>query len=256
MNIIEQTSTTLKFQDRNRQWLWGVLFSTPFVAIGLGIALVNGNVTTLECQRTQPRQMNCQRTITGLPGTETTLIHGQIKEASVAREHGTGVVLDTSNIQSVELVNHRVFVRDKQYQIADEINAFIKNHQQSKLKVQEDERWEGLIEGIVFFLPGIAMILQSLAIPKQIFCNFDKTSGQMTLEKRYQLWGRFTTQKKLTEVKQAQVVQMPIETRIPRYFVQLELISGKPISLSPITYDRQECQTIANAINQFIRRMR
>ncbi|MBO3459579.1 hypothetical protein G7B40_033210 [Aetokthonos hydrillicola Thurmond2011] len=256
MNIIEQTSTTLKFQDNNWQWLWGLLFSIPFVAIGLGIPLVTSNVTTLECQRTKPSTITCQRTIIGLSGTETTVIPGQIKGANVALEHGTGVVLDTSNIQSVELVNHRVFIRDKQYQIADEINTFIKNHQQSRLKVQQDDRWEGFFEGMVLFLPGIAIILQSLTIPKQIRCDFDKISQQMTLEKHYQFLGRFTTQKKLTEVKQAQVTQIPIETRIPRYFVQLELTSAKPISLSPITYNRQECETIANAINQFLRLMR
>ncbi|WP_392530374.1 hypothetical protein [Nostoc sp. C117] len=75
----------------------------------------------------------------------------------------------------------------------------------------------------------------------------------MRLEKRYQLFGTFTTEKKLTEIQQAQVIQVPLPTRIPWYLVQLQLISAKPISLSAPTRDRQQCQIIVNAIAQFLR---
>ncbi|MDZ7962832.1 MAG: hypothetical protein RMY34_34030 [Aulosira sp. DedQUE10] len=253
MKIIEQTATTLKFQEHNRQWLWGVLFSIPFVAVGFGIAIITSNITTLECQRTETSKIICQRTIVGLPGTEKTLIPQQITRVYVRIEHGIGVVLTTANNQEVELVNHRIIVREKQRRIANSINTFIKNPQQSRLKIQQDDRWEGFFNGMIFFLPGIAVILQSLAIPTQILCNFDKISGQMTLEKQYQLFGTFTTQQKLTEIQQAQVTQLAVSTRTPLYLVQLELTLTKPISLSPPTRDRQEYQTIVNAINQFLR---
>ena len=252
MNIIEQTLTKLKFQGHNQQWLWGVLFGSPFVAIGFGIAIVMANVTTLECQRNKSTQMTCQQTIVGLSGTQTTLIPGQVTRAYVKTAHGAGVVLDTSNIGEVELVKYRVIVREKHSQIADEINTFIHNPQQPKLKIQEDDRWEGFFEGVVFFLPGIGFILQCLTIPMQVLCDFDKISEKMRLEKRYKLFGTFTTQKKLTEIQQAQVIQVLDTTRIPWYFVQLELISAKPISLSAPTRDRQQCQIIVNAINQFL----
>ncbi|MFN6486227.1 MULTISPECIES: hypothetical protein [unclassified Nostoc] len=253
MNIIEQTSTKLKFQTNDQQWLWGVLFGLPFVAIGFGIAIVTSNLTTLECQRTKPNQMTCQRTIAGLLGTETTFIPGQLTGAYVMTASGTGVVLNISKIQKVELVSHRVIVREKHSQIANEINAFIHNPQQPALKIQQDDRWEGFFSGVVFFLPGIGVILQSLTIPMQVLCDFDKISGLITLKKRYQLFGTFTTEKKLTEIQQVEVIQVPLPTRIPWYLVQLQLISAQSIFLSAPTRDRQQCQIIVNAINQFLR---
>lgn len=252
MNIIEQTLTQLKFQGHNQQWLWGVLFSVPFLTVGFSIAMMTSNVTTLECQRTNPTQINCQRTIVGLPGTEKTLIPGQIKRAYVKTVAATGVVLNISNNQEVNLVNHGVLVREKHSQIADEINVFIQNPQQTELKIQEDDRWEGFLEGMVLFLPGIGIILQSLAIPMQVLCDFDKISEQMRLEKRYQLFGTFTTKKKLTEIKQVQVILVENTNKSPWYFVQLELISAKPISLSASTRDRQQCQIMVNAIDKFL----
>jgi hypothetical protein len=35
MKITEQTLNELKLKDHNRQWLWGVLFGTSFVVVGL-----------------------------------------------------------------------------------------------------------------------------------------------------------------------------------------------------------------------------
>ncbi|MEH1905930.1 MAG: hypothetical protein V7L04_32270 [Nostoc sp.] len=253
MNIIERTLTKLKFQGHNQQWLWGILFGLPFVAIGFVIAIVRDNVTTLECQRTKPTQMTCQLTIGGLLGTETTLIPGQVTIAYVKTASSTGVVLDTSNMEEVKLVNSGVLVvTGKHSKIADEINAFIHNPQQARLKIQEDDRWEGFFLAMVFFLPGIGFILQCFTIPMQVLCDFDKISEQMTLEKRYKLFGTFTTQKKLAEVQQAQVIQVTLSIESPSYLVQLELISAKPISLSAPTADRQQCEIIVNAINQFL----
>lgn len=252
MNIIEQTSTKLKFQAHDR-WPWTMLFGLPFVMIGFGICIVTDNVTTLECQRTKPTQVTCQRTIAGLLGTETTLIPGQVKGAYVETASSTGVVLYTYNIEQVKLIDSGVLVvTEKHSKIADTINAFIHNPLQPRLKIQEDDRSERFFLAMVFFLPGIGFILRCLTIPMQVLCDFDKISEQMTLEKRYRLFGTFTTQKKLTEVQQAQVIQLLLPIQNPSYLVQLKLRSGKPISLSAPTADRQQCQIIVNAIDRFL----
>jgi hypothetical protein len=254
MNIIEQTSTKLKLEEHNQQWLWGVLLGIPHITIGFWIAVAGGNVTTLECLRTQPTQMTCERTIVGLLGTETTMIPGQVIGASVTTSSGIGVKLNTSKGQ-VELVNHRMFVSEKHRQIADNINAFVNNpDRQPRLKIQQDDRWEELIFGAWFFLPGFVLILYSLAIPIKVLCNFDKISGQMTLEKEYRLFGiKFTTQQKLTEIQHAKVTQLPIPNRNPLHVVNLELTSAKAIAVSPPTRDQKQCQTIVEAINKFLR---
>ena len=254
MNIIEQASTKLKFEDHNQQWFWGILFAIPLVAAGFGIAAVSGNVITLECQRINPIQMTCQRTIVGLLGTKTTLIPGQLKAAYVRKTQATGVVLETTE-GGVTLGNYRMLVGEEQQQLADEINAFINNPHQPSLKIQQDDRLgEFFIMGIGFFVVGITVILTAWNIPMQTLCDLDKISGQMTLEKQYRLFGtKFTTQRKLTEIRQAQVTQLSNSDRNPVYLVRLELTSAKLISLFPPTRDRQQCQNIVDTLNQFLR---
>jgi hypothetical protein len=253
MQIIEETSTKLRLEDKNWQWLWGIIFSIPFVIVGLLIIAATSNLTKLECQRNNTNKITCRRIIISLLGTETTRLPGQLKEATVVTEYGTGVVLYTSySINPIELVNHRVLVREKHYQITNTINAFINNPQQLGLKIQQDDRWSGFLEGIVFLLPGIAIIFKSLAIPKQIFCDFDKSSDKIIIKKQHQFLGMFTQQAKLTEVLKASVTQIPLATRTPWYLIQLELKLGKLISLSSPTRDYKHYQHIVNTINYLI----
>jgi hypothetical protein len=252
MKVIDHTATQLTIVDQNRQWFWGTLFSAPFIIVGTVIALTTSNITTLECQRSSSASITCERTIVGFAGTRTEAIPGRLLRASVIRAHGTGVVLATSK-GGIDLVNHRMTVTDAHSQIANTINAYVKDSQQRTLKVQQDDRLEGMIYAAAFFLPGVAILLQSLAIPMQVVCVFDKTVGQMTLEKRYRPLGtRFRAQYQLTEVQKAYVVQPSLSERHPKYVVRLELAAAKSIALSPLMKDRQQCQTIANTINHFL----
>jgi hypothetical protein len=253
MNSIQQTSTQLTVENSNRQWLWGVLFGIPFVAVGLGITTFSASVTTLECQRTKPTQINCQRTITGILGTEITVIPGQVTGASVITASGVGVVLSTSK-GSMQLTQQRQFVRDTQREIASNINAFIRDTPQSNFKIQQDDRWQGWLTGANFFLPGMAIIGVSLTIPIYVLCDFDKSSGLLTLEKRYRLFNtKGVNQYKLVDTQHVEVKQLPIANRPPIYVVRLTLISTKSMALSPPSRDRQECQTLANTINRFLK---
>ncbi len=252
MKIIDQTTKQLTIVDQNRQWLWGTLFSAPFITVGVTIALMTSNITTLECQRSNSTSITCQRTIAGPVGTKTEQIPGRLLGANVVRDHGTGVVLDTSK-GAIDLVNHRVTVSDTHSQIAGTINAYVKDSQHLKLKVQQDDRWQELIYGAAFFLPGAVILLKALSIPTQIVCKFDKAMGQMTLEKCYRPLGtKLTTQDPLTSIQKAYVVQPSSSERYPWYVVQLESTAAKTIVLSPPIRDRQQCQTIANTINQFL----
>lgn len=252
MKIIEQTTTQLTLADWNQQWLWGTLFSIPFIGTGLTIALMTSNITTLECQRSNSTAITCQRTIAGLAGTKTEKIPERLLGASVIKAHGTGVVLSTSKGQ-VELANHRMPVTEAQSRIADTINAYVKDPQHLKLKIAQDDRWQELLYGAAFFLPGVAVLLKAMTTPMQVLCNLDRTSGQMTLEKRYRPLGtKFMTQYPLTDLQKADVVQPSLSERHPWFVVQLELTSAQSIMLSPPIRDRQQCQTIADTINQFL----
>ncbi len=250
LQITEKTPTRLKLASYSQQWLWGVLFGLPFLVIGLGITATTSNLTTLTCQRTQPASMTCERTIAGLVGTITDTIPGQVTGASVISAQGTGVVLKTSG-GAVELVNHHGIVGPKHEQIANKMNTSMADRQITELKIQQDDRWDGWIEGAAFFLPGLAVILASLSLPTQVFYDFDKISRQMRLERRYRLWRTKVTMHNLADMQQAEVTQPVRSTRQPVYGLQITTVE-QPIDLSFLTRDRQQCQTFAETINQFL----
>lgn len=252
MKIVEQTPNELKLEDRNRQWLWGVLFGTPFVAIGSLIITLVSTVTTLTCQRIELTKTTCQRITSGILGTAIAPIPGQVSGASVIVASGVGVVLKTTN-GAVELVNHRIWVGEKHYQIANQINALANDSKQNTWQVSLDDRWEGLLWGANFLLPGIAIMLASLAIPMEVGCIFDKTSDLMTLEKRYRLFGTRFTQHRLAEIQKVEVIQLPISNKNPLYVVRLNLTSNKKMALSPFSSDRDRYQTIVTEIERFLK---
>lgn len=125
MKVIEYTEQSLELADQNRQCLWGLLFATPFLVISLGTALVTSKTVTLECQRTNPTQITCQRTVTGILGSTTDRIPGKLQTATVVKASGTGVVLGTTS-GKVELAPYHVFVTNKHQETADRLTPFCK----------------------------------------------------------------------------------------------------------------------------------
>jgi hypothetical protein len=72
-------------------------------------------------------------------GSTTDKIPGQLQTATVVKAGGTGVVLDTTT-GKVELATYRVFVTNKHQETADRLNAFLKDPQQTTVRVEQDDR--------------------------------------------------------------------------------------------------------------------
>ncbi|HEY9689533.1 MAG TPA: hypothetical protein V6D46_06025 [Coleofasciculaceae cyanobacterium] len=261
MNVIEKTGDVLKLGDRDWNWLGLGLLGLPFIVAGLIIGLAVGNVTTLNCQRSNPRrpnQMTCQRTIVGLLGTETLVIQEPLMRAIVRTTHGTGVVIFISKRPELELANHRTNVGSKHEKIADQINRFIQDHQQTSLIVEQDDRLEGLLGGLMFLLPGLAVIVQGLVIPMKIFCEFNKPLDRVLIQKQYFLRGIVTTQTRLSDLKSIDVTPSSLPTKSPAYDLQLHLkpdrpaTPDRPIVISSLSTDRAKLQRISNEIQRFL----
>jgi hypothetical protein len=202
--------------------------------------------------------MTCQRTIVGLLGTETLVIREPLMREIVRKTHGTGVVIFTSKLPELELANHRTNVGSKQEKIADQINRFIQDRQQTSLMVEQDDRLEGLLGGLTFLLPGLAVIVQGLVIPMQIFCEFNKPLDQVLIQKQYFLRGIVTTQTRLSDVQSIDVTQSSLPTKSPAYALQLHLKPDRPttpdrlIVISSLSTDRAKLQGISNKIQRFL----
>lgn len=255
MNILEKTANVLKLRDRDWNLLGLSLLGVPFICVGLIIGFAVGNVTTLTCQRSSlqtPNKMLCQRTIAGLLGTETLMIREPLMRAIVRTTYGTGVVIFISKLPELELANHRTNVGPKHEEIAYQINSFIQNHQQTSLRVQQDDRLEGLLGALMFLLPGFAVIAQGITIPMETFCDFDKSLNRILIRKGYPFRGIVAIQLHLSDLRSINVVRSSWATKSPAYELQLHLNTDRPLVISSLHTDRGELQAIANEINQFL----
>jgi hypothetical protein len=257
MKILTKTTHTLTLVERDWNWLALLLLSVPFVVVGLIVGIAVSNVTTLSCQRsptsgTTTAKMTCERTISGILGTDRLSIREPILRALVRKTHGTGVVLFISKTPDLELVNHRMNVGPKHEQIANTINAFIQNKQQMSLVVQQDDRLEGLLGGLMFFLPGLMLATQGLLMPIKIFCELDRQVDRAIIQKHYRLGRIQTLELPLFSIQGVAVLQSNLPTRRPCYILQLQLVDRPSIDISAPSYDRAQHQLIAAEIDRVL----
>jgi hypothetical protein len=253
MKIVEHTKQSLELTDQNHQCLWGLLFATPFLAIGLGMAVATAKVVTLECQRAvTTHQITCQRKVAGILGTTTDQIPGQLKTTTVVKSSGTGVVLGTTT-GKVELAPYRSLVMSQHYENADRVNAFIKDSQQTNIRVEQDDRLGNSLFILNFLLGGVGVALVSLAIPLQMNCKFDRSNNQVTLDKKYLLYGNRQAVLPLAEIQQAKLnKRLFYINHNPVYNIKLVTFAKKKVSLSVPSQNLSIYQEIVDVTNDFL----
>jgi hypothetical protein len=254
MEIIEQSDRSLHVSDRNRQALWGSLFAIPFIAIGLGSIALTAKVVTLECQRLESQQIECQRTVTGIFGAETDRIPGKLKTVKKVKTSGRGVILGTTEGE-VELAPYRAFVTSRVDPTVNRLNAFIKDPKQAKISVHQDDRWANSLWSINFLIGGGAIALVSLSIPKQMSCQFDRFSGEAILVKKYWLYGDRQEVIPLSAIEGTSVGKLPyrINNRSV-YSIRLIQSGGKKVSFSVPSGNLANYQKIVDVTNDFLHR--
>jgi hypothetical protein len=255
MKIVEHTDRTLEITNQNRHYLWGLLFATPFVIAGSIVTAATVKVTTLTCQRNPGNQIDCQRTIAGILGTEKDLIIGSLRSVKIVKTSATGVVLETSN-GDVNLAPYKAFVTDSQSRTADRLNTFLQDPQQATIRVEQDDRWINSIFGGNFIFGGIVVLLYSLAIPLQMSCKFERDTDRVTIDKKYLLYGDRQTVLPLSTIHQAKVRELLFivtSNRQPTYTIDLIPVATKKVSLSVNNQNLAECQQLVDEIDRFVR---
>jgi hypothetical protein len=245
MQIIEKTDRTLHITDQNRQCLWGLLLAVPFLAR-------TAKVITLECQRNGSNQIECQRNVTGILGTETDRIPGKLISAKIFKTSGKDAVLSTTKGE-IELVPYSAFGTDRVNKTVDRLNAFIKDPQQSKISIEQDDRWENSIWGINFLAGGMAISYGALAIPLRMSCRLDRDRGEAILDKKYLLYGDRQIKIPLATIDRSLVARLPFYlNHKPVHYINLIPKLGKKVSFSVPSHDLQQYHQIVNIINNFL----
>jgi hypothetical protein len=251
MKIVESNDRSLEIVDRNHQYLWGLLLAIPFITIGSIVGAATIKVTSLECQRDRDI-IECQRSISGILGTEQERIPGRLQSVSTVTKSGVGLVLGTTT-GTVELAPYRAFVTSQHFENADRIAAFLKNPQQTTIRIEQDDRWINSLWSGNFLVGGLTIALFALAIPTQISCKFDRDRDRVILDKKYLLYGDRQTMLPLSTIKQARLTELIwVRNREPVYSIELMPIDTKKISFSVPSTNLAQYQQIVDAIEHFL----
>jgi hypothetical protein len=252
MKIIEQTDRILHIADQNHQCLWGLLFATPFLLLGLGSIVLTAKVITLECQRDVSSQIVCQRSIAGIFGTEEAQIPGFVRSVKTVKTSGKGAVLSTTKGE-IELAPYRAFATDRVNKTVDRLNAFIADPQQTKISIEQDDRWANSLWSINFLIGGMAIAFGALAIPLRMSCRFDRYSGDATIDKKYLLYGDRQAKLPLATIDRSLVSTLPFNLN-HRSVYSIHLISkaGEKNSLSVPTQNLSQYREIVDRIDAFL----
>ncbi len=251
MKVITSTDRLLEIVDRNHQYLWGLLLAIPFLTIGCIVGAATVKVTTLACQRELDR-LECQRSISGILGTEKDRIPGRLQSIATVKTSGVGIILGTTT-GKVELAPYRTFVTSQHFENAARIEAFIKDPKQTTIRIEQDDRWLNILWSGNFIIGGLTIGLFALAIPIYISCTLDRDCDRVTLNKKYLLYGNRQTVLPLSTIEQAKLKELIwVRNREPVYNIELISIGAKKVSLSVPSTNLSHYQQIVDAIEHFL----
>ena len=256
MQITEQTARVLSLQiQRPPSWVEVIgALTVPAIFLGLGLVyiLVTGKLTTLKCDRIEPTQVNCEITLSGLLGNQTTQIKqlqgAEVKERldSDGDNHRVLLITQEGKIPITNLRTSRILREDSN--IA-KINTFIHNSAESSLKIQEDDRWIAYPVGIMLMLVGGGVLPLMIKLHKPLMsCVFDKDSGWVYLQYQNMFLQSESKQEKLDAIERVQIVETPGSDIDEIYDTQLILKSGATISLGLLSKPKE----IVTVINHFL----
>lgn len=250
MKVVENTSTRLKLLHYPvYAWLAGAIF----VASGLFITAEVGKLTVFNCNRVEPSQGLCTLKASSLLKTESQEIQLATLQGAIVDEihssKGTTfrLVIVTTNgeIPFTSYYNPN--------QIGKQINAtritdFISQPTATSLTIRQDDRGSTVLFGGVFVAGGMVVVLLMGEI---VACQFDKTMGRFTLQRRG-LLGTKVIEHSIREIKDV-IVEESTSSDGSTYRVSLILIGRDRIPLtSYYSSGRAGKQKIADSLHQFL----
>ena len=264
MQITQQTSTILKLQvQKYFQTLFTVL------AIGLGFSFtglimsVLSNSTTLNCNRLESAQINCEiirknwltqqsRSIpvTDLQSAEVD-VRGRTGNNSNRRETYE-IILITKNSR-IPLTNvYSSGIGFDHYKTNQLLNSFIQASEPNSLTVQHNMRLFAIL-GVIFVLCGPLLIFSVLKSKMFTHCVFDKELNQLLITKR-NIFNSEQEKLMLNQIEQVKVVE---GTANSQSSIRLVILEGDNIYLktfftSKNQHIRKNYDEIAKSISQFL----
>ncbi|MGB3403217.1 MAG: hypothetical protein WBA77_11045 [Microcoleaceae cyanobacterium] len=265
MKITQQTSTILKLQVQK-------YFQTLLMAIGLGLGfsltglimtVVFGNSTTLNCNRLESAQIDCEINRKNWLTRDSDLIQVtdlRSAELDVNSRNRSGrqrndyeIILITNN-NRIPLTNTYSsgfgFNHEKQNQL---INSFITASAPDSLTVRHNMRL-GLIIGIIFLFVSPVLAINLLLSKRITDCTFDKASNQLLINQRnlFKKQSKEYTMSQIQKVKAMQHLHYGCIIKI--FLTEDEEIEFRPFSYNSKkrqeTYDKYDL--MVQKINQFI----
>lgn len=291
MDVLEQTSIRLSFQDRTPLSYWramcfyalgtaivfGIL-SAPLTFFGLGgiwLVLSHEQKATLTCDRRQSPPGRCQLVRSRFVGREViTIPLRDLQNATVQsqsrylnRQAGRVAyywVLLNTQTGSIRLNVDDLSNRIEQEVTATQINTFIKNPGQPFLKVQQKGMgldWFALVFIPISLIPVLApLILMPLVLLScgNITCTLDKVLGTITVKipavkmfGNIEFFKSIVIQRSIEEIAEVQVEAFRGNERYWNLVAVLK--TGKRLPLTGIpTPGKEDKQAMANRIRRFL----
>jgi hypothetical protein len=242
VEIVEQTPARIKLQTDQMQlviskiWagLGGIMLGLALMIFGMGPGEGSGTLTTLTCERQNMSQGTCQLVSSRLiVSTKQEIPLSQLKAVSASIERGQILLLTTAGEIPFAELQARYKVSTSDQKLIDKINRFIRNPQVASLQVKQDNRWIAYLFGGVAILSGSTLLgIALLVTESMIICVFDKTLGQMVLQKQ-RLFSRETVQRQLQDIQTIRLQEQrdEIHNRIQSYRIFVVLKGGDLIPL-------------------------
>jgi hypothetical protein len=261
MKITQQTSTILKLQVQNYfQYLLIVFaFAFGFSLIGLLLIILSSSRTTLNCNRLESAQIDCEITKEDWLTKETDSIQVTDLQSAELDIRGRGedetyeIILITKNSR-IPLTNMHssgaVFNHRKQNKL---LNSFIQASSPDSLTIRHDLRLISII-GAIFLFASPILIFRLLFSKLTTHCIFDKQLNQLFIIEISLL----KVEKKHLKMNQLkEVIVTKYSTKGPS--LALLILDSENIYLSPFLSNKHRSElnyekynNIAQSINTFI----
>lgn len=180
MKVIQHTPDVLVLQPR-RQGIWMLVGGLIFAIAGLGFVFLFGSTAELTCERTEPKQIQCevrkhilgltlqQKQVEGLRGSKV------IQKTDSDGDRVYQIVLLTSS-GDVPLQNVWSSGYGAKEDFSTEVNQYVQDTNRASLSVQESGGMIGLLFTSLFVVIGLVMAFSGVRLLFTVWI-FDRSGG-------------------------------------------------------------------------------
>ncbi len=256
MKIIHHTPTQLILKHRPFiLWLLGSFLTI----VGLVIIILLSKTSTLICERGLPNQGHCELkhsyffiynkivfSLNDLKDVQVVKSHSRWMDSLQSPEYRVILITPT---EKIALTPYGTTKRIEQDAMAAKINHFLKHVDETRLVIEQDNRWLIFLIGGIFIIIGLWAELRSQIVT----VTFDKEVGSFQIE-RQSLLGAEVIEHSLEDITDVKVkTSSYFNSKTMLYQVVMEIRPNETILLtSNNSLGKARKQKIVDEIRQFI----